>query len=124
MKTRTASEARDLYREIVARYEFTQRKKQTVIDRQKTWQSRVDRKLVRLGAEWVTLDEAKATAKQSDDLIADAFEKIKAADFKKAKRASGKGSEKGSFRSSRRLLPGDVEFPEFLELRSGGRKEF
>lgn len=85
MKCRAATDALDLYREFVAGTLLTPRQKQTVLDRQKVWQTRVDKKLVRLGTEWVTLDSAKSTAKKADDFIEQAFAKIKTGDYKTAK---------------------------------------
>jgi S1-C subfamily serine protease len=84
MKCRTAADALDRYREFLAGVELTPRQKQVVEDRQKVWQDRIDRKLVKLGADWVSLYVAKETAKKADALIDEAFEKIKAADFKRA----------------------------------------
>jgi S1-C subfamily serine protease len=85
MKCRMAADALDMYREFIAGVQLTARQKQTVLDRQKVWQDRVDRKLVRLGTEWVTLDSAKGTAKKADEFIEQAFAKIKDGDYKTAK---------------------------------------
>lgn len=84
MKCRAAADALDIYREFLTGVELTPRQKQVVEDRQKAWQDRIDRKLVKLGVEWVTRDAAKETAKKANDLIDEAFEKIKEKDFKKA----------------------------------------
>src|SRR5204862_6117055 len=85
MNCRAAADAFALYRDFVAGTLLTPRQKQTVLDRQKVWQTRVDKKLVRLGTEWVTLDSAKSTAKKADDFIEQAFAKIKDGDYKTAK---------------------------------------
>jgi S1-C subfamily serine protease len=85
MKCRTAADACDMYREFIAGATFTPRQKQTVLDRQKVWRSRVDKKLVRLGTEWVTSDAARETGRKADEFIDKAFDKIKAGDYKNAK---------------------------------------
>jgi S1-C subfamily serine protease len=84
MKCRAAADALDVYREFLAGVELTPRQKQVVEDRQKAWQDRIDRKLVKLGVEWVTIDAAKETGKRANALIDEAFQKIKEKDFKKA----------------------------------------
>jgi S1-C subfamily serine protease len=85
MKSRTPRDALDLYQSFIARSELTPRQQEKIAERQKIWQSRIDRKLVRLGTEWVTLTEAKSVAKSADVLTLEAFEKIKAGDYKKAR---------------------------------------
>ena len=85
MKCKTADEACDMYREFVAATQLTTRQKQTVLERKKIWQARVDQKLVRLGTEWVTSDAARATGKKADEFIEQAFAKVKEGDFKSAK---------------------------------------
>ena len=84
MKCRAAADALDVYRELLAGVELTPRQKQVVEDRQRVWQDRIDRKLVKLGVEWVTVDAARETGKKANDLIDEAFAKIKDQDFKKA----------------------------------------
>jgi S1-C subfamily serine protease len=84
VKCRTAADALDVYREFLAGVELTPRQHQVVEDRQKAWQDKIDRKLVKLGVEWVTRDSAKETARKANELIDDAFQKIKEKDLRKA----------------------------------------
>lgn len=83
-KCRAAADALDVYREFLTGVELTPRQKQVVEDRQKAWQDKIDRKLVKLGGEWVTLDKAKETAKKANDFIDNAFQKIEEKNFKMA----------------------------------------
>jgi S1-C subfamily serine protease/TolA-binding protein len=85
MKCRTANDALDLYQDFLAAMQLSPKQKEKVLARQSVWQERVDKKLVRLGTEWVTLDRAKATAKAANEFIEQAFKKIKDGDFKRAK---------------------------------------
>jgi S1-C subfamily serine protease len=85
MKCRSAADAVDLYREFMAFADLSEKQKNKVLDRQKVWQERVAQHLVRLGTEWVSLDQARATAKLADDLIGQAFGRIKEGDYKRAK---------------------------------------
>src|SRR5215471_17867292 len=85
LRCRVAADAVDLYRTFLARAQLSDRQTKAVNDRMKVWQGRVDRKLVRLGADWVTLDEARSVGTKADELIQQAGEKIKSGDFKGAK---------------------------------------
>lgn len=85
MKCRSAADAVDLYREFLAVSDLTPKQKEKALERLAQWQDRVDKQLVRLGTEWVTLDKARETAKAADELIEQAFGRIKQGDFKRAK---------------------------------------
>jgi S1-C subfamily serine protease len=85
MKSRSAADGLDLYREFLAVRQLSAKQKEKVLDRKKVWQDRVDRRLVRLGTDWVSPEKAKATARAADEFIGQAFEKIEKGDFKRAK---------------------------------------
>jgi hypothetical protein len=59
MSCRSANDALDLYNDFLAATQLQPKQKERVLERQKVWQERVDKHLVRLGTQWVTLDQAK-----------------------------------------------------------------
>src|SRR5260370_15597911 len=63
MKSRSAADGLDLYREFLAARQLSAKQNEKVLDRQKGWQDRVDRRLGRLGTDWVPPEKAKATAR-------------------------------------------------------------
>jgi S1-C subfamily serine protease len=124
MKCRAASEALDMYREFVAVTELTAAQATKVRDRQKVWQDRVDRQLVRLGTEWVTRDQAKATAQKADELIEQAFEKIKAGEFKAAKEALDKATKADPSGIRADYYLGMLNSPNLWNYAAGAEKSF
>jgi S1-C subfamily serine protease len=85
MNCRSAADAVNLYNEFLAVKQLNAKQKEKVLDRKKVWQDRVERQLIHLGTEWVTLEQAKETGAKADAFIRQAFEKIKEGDYRKAK---------------------------------------
>lgn len=124
LKCRTANDALDLYLEFIARVKLNERQTKVVTERQAIWRNRVEKKLVRLGGDWVTRDAARATAKLADDLIQQAFEQIKAGEYKKAKELFEKASKKDPTGVRADYYLGMLNSPNFWNYAFGAEQYF
>ena len=77
-KSLTAEAGRSRYEAFLASHTVTAKQRELIDGRMRKWLDRVDRGLVRVGADWVTPERAREIGKVADDLIFKAYKQFEA----------------------------------------------
>lgn len=123
-RCRSADEAVNLYTAFIAVSQMTPTQQALVASRHKVWQERVEKRMMRLGAEWVTPEKAREVGKAADRLIEQAFEKIKSADFKSARNLLEKATQADPSGVRADFYLGMLNSPNFWNYATAAEKHF